>query len=123
VIDVWTIDENVLPVERRAATGRYDLRRRRICGQDLDNGFSGWSGKCLIRNRQLPLEIRVSSPDAGFFQVYSPPQGGLFVAEPVSHANAALNEPEERWPELGLVVLEPGAEQRLAMRFDVISLS
>jgi aldose 1-epimerase len=41
------------------------------------------------------------------------------VAEPVTHANAALNAPEAEWPELGMHVLEPGAEMRLDMRLDV----
>jgi len=41
------------------------------------------------------------------------------VAEPVSHANAALNEPEADWAELGLRVLEPGEEMALAMRLEV----
>jgi aldose 1-epimerase len=37
----------------------------------------------------------------------------------VSHANAALNEPESRWPELGLRVLEPGESMRLRMHLSV----
>jgi aldose 1-epimerase len=61
----------------------------------------------------------MSSPDAGFFQLYSPPSGELFVIEPVTHANAALNEPEDEWPELGLRVLEPGETMSLTMRVDV----
>ena len=67
-----------------------------------------------------PYEIRVSSPDARFFQLYSPPEGGFFVAEPVTHANAALNAPEDEWAELGLRVLESGEEMKLAMRIDVL---
>jgi aldose 1-epimerase len=58
----------------------------------------------------------MSSPNARFFQLYSPQAGSIFVAEPVSHANAALNEPEERWADLGLRVLEPGESMRLDMR-------
>jgi aldose 1-epimerase len=61
----------------------------------------------------------MSSPDARFFQLYSPREGGLFVAEPVTHANAALNAPEEQWPQLGLRVLEPGEEMTLDMRIAV----
>jgi aldose 1-epimerase len=119
----WTIDEHVLPVERVPATGRYDLRDRLVCGQDLDNGFGGWSGKARISDPGLPFEIELSSPDAAFFQLYSPASGGLFVAEPVTHANAALNAPEECWPELGLRVLEPGEETALTMRLEVGGLS
>jgi aldose 1-epimerase len=116
VRDVWTVDEHVLPVERIAAEGRYDLRHRRICGQDLDNGFSDWSGEAVIGTTNAPSSLSLTSPDARFFQVYSPLEGGLFVAEPVSHANAALNEPEEDWPTLGLRVLDPGEEMLLTMR-------
>lgn len=120
VESVWTIDEKVLPVERVAAEGRYDLRDRLICGQGLDHGFGGWGGRATIADPALPFRIEMSSPDARFFQLYSPASGGLFVAEPVTHANAALNAPEDEWPELGLRVLEPGETMSLTMRVDVI---
>ena len=48
VTHVWTIDEEVLPVEKVPASGRYDLSNRLICGQNLDNGFGGWSGRVLM---------------------------------------------------------------------------
>jgi aldose 1-epimerase len=120
VESVWTIDEHVLPVEKLPATGRYDLRDRLVCGQDLDHGFGGWSGRAVFSDPSLPFRIEISSPDARFFQLYSPASGGLFVAEPVTHANAALNEPEESWAELGLRVLEPGETMNLTMRVDVL---
>ncbi len=120
VTHAWTIDEKVLPVEKVPATGRYDLKERRVCGQDLDNGFGGWGRSCRIRTPGEPFSIAFSSPDADFFQLYSPSEGGIFVAEPVTHANAALNEPEERWAELGLRILEQGEEMSLDARFDVI---
>ncbi len=67
-----------------------------------------------------PYELRLSSPQAKFFQIYSPPEGGIFVAEPVTHANAALNAPESEWPELGMRVLDPGETMSLDMRLEVI---
>jgi aldose 1-epimerase len=118
----WTIDEKVLPVERVKAEGRYNLRDRLVCGQGLDNGFGGWNGLARIETPGLPFRIELSSPDAHFFQIYSPASGGFFVAEPVGHANAALNEPEESWPELGLKVLAPGETMSLTMRIDVIEI-
>lgn len=121
VESVWTIDELVLPVEKVPAAGRYDLRDRLVCGQDLDHGFGGWSGRATIADPGLPIRIELSSPEARFFQLYSPASGGLFVAEPVTHANAALNAPEEEWAELGLRVLEPGESMSLTMRVDVLS--
>jgi aldose 1-epimerase len=117
----WTVDEKVLPVERVAAEGRYDLNDRLVCGQDLDNGFGGWGGEARMSDPDWPYELRLSSPQAKFFQIYSPREGGIFVAEPVTHANAALNAPESEWPELGMRVLELGEEMSLDIRLDVIA--
>ena len=116
----WTIDEYVLPVEKVPATGRYDLKDRLACGQDLDNGFGGWSGEARMNDPDWPYELRLTSPEAKFFQLYSPRRGGIFVAEPVTHANAALNKPESEWPELGMRVLEPGEEMNLDMRLELV---
>ena len=115
----WTVDKNVLPVAKVRAEGRYDLKDRHVCGQDLDNGFGGWGGEARMSDPDWPYDLRLSSPEAKFFQLYSPPEGGIFVAEPVTHANAALNAPEADWPELGMRALEPGEEMRLDMRLDV----
>ncbi|MBV9528031.1 aldose 1-epimerase [Sphingomonas sp.] len=119
----WTIDEKVLPVAQVPATGRYDLKDRLVCGQDLDNGWGGWGGRAVLSDPGWPYEVAVSSPQARFFQLYSPPTGGVCVAEPVTHANAALNAPETDWSELGMRVLEPGAEMSLDMRLDVMPRS
>ena len=108
VTHAWTIDEHVLPVEKVPAEGRFDLRDRLVCGQGLDHGFGGWDGKARLSDPAWPYDLSMSSPHARFFQLYSPADGGIFVAEPVTHANAALNAPEAEWAELGLRVLEPG---------------
>ena len=117
----WTIDANVLPVERVPAEGRFDLRDRAICGQDLDHGFGGWSGRTRIDDPELPFILELAAPEAGYFHIYSPSEGGIFAAEPVTHANAALNAPEDQWPELGLRVLEPGETMTLEMRLRTVS--
>ena len=118
----FEIDEHVLPTAEVPATGRYDLKDRAVCGQGLDHGFGGWGGAALLSDPAWPAPLRLSSPTARFFQLYSPGSGGIFVAEPVTHANAALNEPEERWAELGLRVLEPGEEMHLDMRLELIGV-
>ncbi len=119
VTHAWEIDEQVLPVAQVPADGRFDLRNRKACGQGLDHGFGGWGGTARFSDPAWPVELVISSPEAHFFQLYSPQEGGLFVAEPVTHANAALNAPEEEWPGLGLTVLAPGEEMRLTMRIEV----
>lgn len=116
----WTVDEDVLPVERVPAAGKFALSERLICGQDLDNGFDGWGGTARIHTPGDPFAIELVSPDAPCFQVYSPVEGGLFVAEPVSHVNAALNAPEEEWEALGLKLLGPGEEMSLHARICIL---
>jgi aldose 1-epimerase len=119
VTHVWTIDEQVLPVERIAAIGRYDLTDRAVCGLGFDHGFDGWGGKAMLSDPAWPFDIQISSSDAAFFQLYSPSEGEIFVAEPVTHANAALNRPEEEWAGLGLQILAPGDAMTLTMRFGI----
>lgn len=119
VMQVWTIDEQVLPVEKIPAAGRFDLSSRPVCGQDLDHGFAGWDGRAVLGDPAWPFEIAIGSPTARFFQLYSPAAGDICVAEPVTHANAALNAPEQEWPELGMEILQPGADMSLEMRLEV----
>lgn len=116
----WAVDDHVLPVEKVPAEGRYDLRKRIVCGQNLDNGFGGWNGEARMSDPEWPYELRLISPQARFFQLYSPGHGGFFGAEPVTHANAALNRPESEWAGLGMRVLEPGEAMSLDVRLEVI---
>jgi aldose 1-epimerase len=118
VEQVWEVDELILPTDIASATGRYALAGTPACGRGLDNGYGGWGGEMLLRHADGAV-TRMTSPDARFFQIYSPETGGLLAAEPVSHANAALNEPEERWAELGLRVLGPGETMRLRMTVEL----
>jgi aldose 1-epimerase len=119
VDEVWTVDGDVLPVDRVPATGRYAISDNPVCGRGLDNGYGGWSGRALLTDPLWPFEIELSSPQARYFQLYSPAHGGFFVAEPVTHANGALNAPEEQWALLGIRILDPGEEMALDARIAV----
>ncbi len=55
VTHAWTVDEQVLPVDRVVADGRYDLRERLVCGQGLDNGFDGWTGEARMSDPELAV--------------------------------------------------------------------
>jgi len=109
----------VLPVARMPAEGRYAIGDDPVCGRGLDNGYDGWSGRALLTDPDWPFEIELSSPQARYFQLYSPESGGIFVAEPVTHANAALNQPESDWARLGIQILEPREEMALDARIAV----
>ena len=118
---VWTVDDEIMPVEPAPAEGRYGLEQRLVCGQGLDNGYDGWSGRADIRWPGRGRALRLTS-EAPRFQLYSPPQGGLFVAEPVTNQNAALNRPQEQWTGLGLWILQPGESCRMQARFQVLDI-
>jgi aldose 1-epimerase len=120
VTDVWTIDEEIMPVERVPADGRYALKHRRIDGADLDNGYDGWGGRCEIRWPDRGLGVAFSSKDVRRFQLYAPKSGGVVVAEPVTNANDALSRPESQWRDLGIALLAPGERTMLRVRIDVL---
>jgi len=115
---VRTVDSEIMPVARTAPAGRYDLRHTHICGQNLDNSYDGWSGRATVEWPDRGIGLALTC-DTQFLQLYAPPEGGVFAAEPVSHANAALNAPESEWPSLGLRVLAPGEEMTLTVRFEL----
>ncbi len=121
VSEVWTIDDEIMPVTRAPATGRYDLHERKVCGQDLDNGYEGWSGSATLSWPDRGRGLRLTS-EAQRFQLYSPKEGGLIAAEPVTNANAALNHPEADWTRLGLWLLEPAQRAQLTARFAVFDI-
>ena len=118
VTDVWLIDEDVLPTERVAAAGKYLPSNGPVCGRGLDHGYEGWSGAATI-DWGRGAKVRMSAP-APRFQLYAPASGGMFVAEPVENANAALNLPQEQWAAAGIVMLAEGEERALTVRFDVL---
>ena len=121
VSTVWTVDEEIMPIEQQPAMGRYDLEHRKVCGQGLDNGYEGWSGEAFLRWPGRGRGLRLTS-EARRFQLYSPKDGGLIAAEPVTNANAALNHPESEWEKLGLWLLEPNHSVQLTARFAVFDL-
>jgi aldose 1-epimerase len=116
---VWVVDADMLPVRADAPTGRYDLKRRAIGGQDLDNGYDGWSGRAKIGWPENDLWLMMIS-DAPRLQIYSPKGENFFAAEPVTNANAALNAPEAEWLALGLRVLKQSEAVALNVRFELL---
>ena len=122
VTEVWTVDQDVLPLTRIAAEGQYNLSRRKICGQGLDNGFEGWSGQAVINWPSRGLTLAMTSADAPRFQVYSPAGGGRFAAEPVQNPHAARNQPADQWSVLGLKQLARDQQAQLHVRFTVTAV-
>jgi aldose 1-epimerase len=115
---VWTIDEAILPVNRIAPQGRYDLAQTLICGRNLDNGYDEWDGKATLfwpeHNMRAGIQAQTTR-----LQIYAPAEGHVVVVEPVTNANAALNAAESAWPSLGINVLKPSEEMQVTVRFEV----
>ena len=117
VTDVWLIDEDMLPTKLVPTRGKFLPSNGPVCGRGLDHGYEGWSGEALI-NWGRGAKVRMTA-EAPRFQLYAPASGGLFVAEPVENANAALNLPQEQWEAAGLALLAQGEQRSLTVRFEV----
>jgi aldose 1-epimerase len=116
---VWTVDADILPVERQPADGAYDLARRRIDGAGLDNGYEDWSGHARLTWQDRNLAVEISAP-VSRLQVCALADGDFVAVEPVTHANAALNTPEATWAGQGIQLLNPGASMSLTVRIAVL---
>ena len=121
VRQVLPVDAEVMPMGVvEPAEGRYDLHERRIDGAGLDNGYEGWSGEAEVRWPDRGLAVKITADAvARRFQVYTPPEGGVLCAEPVTHANDAFSHPEAEWERLGVKLLEPGGRLEMTARFEV----
>ena len=121
VARAWTVDADVLPLESVPATGRYALDGGPICGRSLDNGYDGWGGEATMTWPDRDLQVRMVCADAERFQLFSPPTGGIFAAEPVQNAICALNAPQVEWEALGITMLQEGEASSLSVMFEVSS--
>ena len=117
---VWLVDDDILPTQKTALTAHSDPNSGPIWGRGLDNGYDGWPGIAHIRDPQWPFDLMMCADNAGYFQIYAPATLPLLVAEPVTHANAALNAPAADWAALGIKILAPEETQELRWRLDVL---
>ena len=86
----------------------------------IDRLFEGWDGHAEVIAPDGHRTVIEADGVLDKMQIYSAWDYPYVCVEPVSNANAALNEPEERWPELGLRVLQPGEGMSLKMSLEVI---
>jgi len=105
--------------EREAPAGRFDISDSLVCGTGVDACYGGWCGRALFTDPDWPFELELSSPEARFLQLRSPEGCAHFIAEPASHALAALNAPQAMWASLGIQVLAPGEEAGFQARLQV----
>lgn len=118
--DVWRAGADGLPAERVPVGGAFDFAAARPLGETLiDECYAGWQGDAAIGLAGQGLSLRLSAaPPLRFAQLYVPPGRDFFALEPVSHMPDAINR-MDAVPDHGLVVLEPGATLRAAIRLEI----
>lgn len=117
---MWATDREVMP------TALVDLPAGcafsegvRIDGLDLDNGFTGWSGRAEITWADVGARLTMTATaPLRFLVIYSPPGERFFCAEPVSNCTDAFNLAAAGRGDTGTMLLEPGATLGATVRFD-----
>jgi aldose 1-epimerase len=118
---VWLADETCIPTRRIPVPKEWDARAGLSPDTvDLNHCFSGWDGAALIEQPDHSLSLRLEADRIfSHFVVYTPPGEDFFCAEPVTHANDAVNLVTRGESDVGFVVLEPGEELSGRVRFVV----
>ncbi|WP_104202622.1 aldose 1-epimerase [Billgrantia saliphila] len=119
---VWEVDADQLPTawRRLEAPDHWNFSRgTSLPIGRIDNLFTGWSGRALLRWPERGLALEVSA-DTSRYLVFSPgAQADFFCFEPVSHDVDAhhFDDPQRH----GLVILEEGERHEMRCRFRCIA--
>jgi aldose 1-epimerase len=114
---LWLTDAEVLPTALVAPPPGRDPRQGLAVDRvALDNVFTGWDGRAVVRwpERRLRLTIR-ATPVLGCLVVYTPPGERFFCLEPVSQVTDAFNLLAAGRPDTGTLVVPPGRTQEAAV--------
>ncbi len=84
-------DARLLPVDAVPNPGLATAPVEDLIGTDAH--FSGWSGKALLEDAALRLELRAGGAWARNLQLYVPPHAAAICLEPASHIPDAPNRP------------------------------
>ncbi|CAM3313235.1 aldose epimerase [Pseudomonas floridensis] len=109
---VWLCDEAGLPSELRELPAEWDFRHgNTLPHSTLDNGFTGWDGRSVIRQPDLGYELHCQASGSEYFLVFCPPGLDFFCFEPVSHPVNAHHLPGHP----GLKLLQRGESMTLTL--------
>jgi len=107
---VWLCDEAGLPTERQDLPDEWDFRSgNSLPHAKLDNGFTEWDGRSVIRQPDLGYELHCEACGSEYFLVFCPPGLDFFCFEPVSHPVNAHHLPGHP----GLKLLQRGESMTL----------
>lgn len=118
---VWLSGEDPIPTELTTnfpATWDYNTPRT-LEGPLIDNCYTGWNGKTIIRYPDRGLSVAMVMPDCnGYTLFYRPPQYDYFCVEPITHPIDAFHMPDQP----GLAYLSHGDSLALRTKFLVAPL-
>jgi aldose 1-epimerase len=118
---VWTSDPTRLPLRHDAVPAAWQFDPPRALGDArLDNVFTGWRGRAVLRDPERRREVTIAADRAcGFLVVYVPGARDAVALEPVTHMTDAFNRTERGERRTGTRVLEPGAAFSCTMQICV----
>ncbi|MHA1553734.1 MAG: aldose 1-epimerase [Alphaproteobacteria bacterium] len=113
---LWLEDARHLPTEHVGLGSRPDwdfATARRLPREWINNAFTGWPGRAVIRQPETGLVVEITGSDKlSVAIVFSPDErADFFCFEPVSHAVDAHNQPQLS----GLTELETGETMAFSM--------
>jgi aldose 1-epimerase len=113
---IWEMASDKLPTGQQPHAGLNQA----IDALDVDNCFSGWSGKARLQDAQRRCTIESS---VQHLVVFTTPEKDFIAIEPVSHANNAMNAGNEKESEArGVRILQSGQSWQISMSITVETL-
>ncbi len=113
---MWEMANDKLPSGERDHAGL----NQSVESLDIDNCFSGWSGKAVLQDAQRRLTIE---SDVQHLVVFTNAQKDFIAIEPVSHANNAMNAGNSKESEAhGVRILQSGQSWQVSMSITVETL-
>ncbi|MEB0048485.1 MULTISPECIES: aldose 1-epimerase [unclassified Pseudomonas] len=108
---VWLCNASKLPTALSELPADWNFRQSKGLPKALvDNGFSEWSGHCLIQQPDLGYELECQASGSDYYLLYCPVGLDFFCIEPVSHPVNAHHLPGRP----GLRLLEKGQSTQLS---------
>ena len=113
---MWEMASDKLPSGERKHAGLSQS----IDSLQVDNCFSGWSGKATLQDAQRRCTIE---SNVQHLVVFTAPEKDFIAIEPVSHANNAMNAGNSKESEArGVRILQSGQSWQISMSISVEAL-
>jgi aldose 1-epimerase len=112
---IWQMSSDKLPTDLQSSSGLNQA----CAALAVDNCFEGWSGRALLRDEVMQVQIE---SDMRRLVVFTNQEKDFVAIEPVSHANNAMNAGNSKESaDRGVVTLQAGQSWQVSMQIAVSS--